>query len=260
PIGSWDVSSVNSMYYMFSGASSFNQPIGSWDVSSVSDMNGMFSHASSFNQPIGSWDVSSVSNMWLMFEEITLSTPNYDNLLLGWSQLTLQTGVFFHAGFSKYSSAAANARQEIITNFAWTITDGGLAPELPGSFILSSDASTPDTDGSFILTWTSSVRADDYSVYRYSCYITEINGSLNLLEEKITDLNLDLNGYLDGTYYFIVVAHNNYGDTLSNCIQVIVKREGLPERNPPEIPGYNLVLIVAVLSITILVIKKKYDI
>ena len=73
-----------------------------------------------------------------MFVEVTLSTPNYDNLLLGWSQLTLQTGVTFHAGNSKYSSAAENARQAIITNFSWTIIDGGPAtpeessPEIPG--------------------------------------------------------------------------------------------------------------------------------
>jgi len=62
-----------------------------------------------------------------MFSGVTLSTSNYDNLLLGWSQLTLQTGVTFHAGNSKYSSAAENARQAIITNFSWTIIDGGLA-------------------------------------------------------------------------------------------------------------------------------------
>ncbi|MEJ2295986.1 MAG: hypothetical protein P8Y23_14615 [Candidatus Lokiarchaeota archaeon] len=56
-------------------------------------------------------------------------TSNYDDLLLGWSQLTLQSGVTFDAGYSKYSDAAADARQFIISNFAWTITDGGLVSE-----------------------------------------------------------------------------------------------------------------------------------
>ena len=137
PIGDWDVSSVTDMGYMFYGASSFNQPLGDWDVSSVIYMYDMFSGASSFNQPLGSWNVLNVIIMEDMFYGVTLSTPNYDNLLLGWSQLTLQKGVSFHAGYSKYSSAAKDARQAIIKNFGWTIIDGGLAngeisPIIPG--------------------------------------------------------------------------------------------------------------------------------
>jgi len=73
-----------------------------------------------------------VTSMSSMFYGVTLSTSNYDNLLLGWSQLTLQSNVTFDAGYSKYSNTAADARQFIITTFAWTITDGGLATELPG--------------------------------------------------------------------------------------------------------------------------------
>ena len=220
PINDWDVSSVTNMYTMFYSATSFNQPIGNWNVSSVTTMYGMFHMASSFNQPIGSWDVSSVTTMYYMFYDAALSTPNYDNLLLGWSQLSLKSNVIFHAGNSKYSNAALDAKQSIITNFAWTIYDGGLA--IPGTFTLSSDAKTPDTDGSFTLTWTSSSGANNYSVYRHSGFITEINGSLTSLANETTDLMLTLSDYLDGTYYFIIVAYNTYGDTLSNCISVLV--------------------------------------
>jgi surface protein len=253
PIGTWDVSNVIYMGYMFVYAFSFNQPIDDWDVSSVTDMESMFEWATSFNQPLGNWDVSSVTTMGAMLFGVKLSTPNYDNLLVGWSLLTLQTGVSFHAGDSKYSNAAKDARQAIITNFSWTITDGGLATP-PLAFTLSSNAGTPDSDGSFTLTWTSSGGANNYSVYRYFDYITEFNGSLIPLAEEITDLTWTLNGYSDGTYYFIVVAHNEDGDTLSNCIQVIVLRG----KSSQEIPGYNLVLIVAGLGIAIaFVIKKK---
>ncbi|MHA1354420.1 MAG: BspA family leucine-rich repeat surface protein, partial [Candidatus Heimdallarchaeota archaeon] len=125
-IGLWDVSSVINMEHIFDRASFFNQDIGDWDVSSVTNMNFMFYEATIFNQDIGDWDVSSVTDMAGMFYGVTLSTSNYDCLLLGWSQLTLQDGVSFHGGNSKYSAgAAAVARASIISTYSWSITDGG---------------------------------------------------------------------------------------------------------------------------------------
>ncbi|MFX1277906.1 MAG: ABC transporter substrate-binding protein [Promethearchaeota archaeon] len=101
-------------------------------------------------------------------------------------------------------------------------------PSLPGPFTLSSTAGSPDNDGLFDLTWTSSSNADNYTVYEYNHYITEINGSLSLLTDQTSSLSLPLSGYVAGTYYFIVVAHNEHGNTLSNCIQVI-STLGAPE-------------------------------
>ena len=76
PIGSWDVSNVTDMYWMFAQATSFNQPIGSWDVSNVTDMTEMFCYATSFNQPIGSWNVSNVNKMSRMFfDAIAFNQP-----------------------------------------------------------------------------------------------------------------------------------------------------------------------------------------
>ncbi|MFX0101301.1 MAG: hypothetical protein ACFFCS_17135 [Candidatus Hodarchaeota archaeon] len=40
--------------------------------------------------------------------------------------MTLQDSVVFHAGDSKYTNGtAATARQKIIDDFGWTISDGG---------------------------------------------------------------------------------------------------------------------------------------
>ena len=138
PIGNWDVSNVtgdDGMWYMFQNAAAFNQPIGSWDVSHVTNMNHMFAGATSFNQPIGGWDVSNVTDMSYMFEGDTLSPTNYDDLLKGWSlshlvgrheYIFVKRNVNFNAGYSKYDSGdSAKARQKLIDNYDWTISDAG---------------------------------------------------------------------------------------------------------------------------------------
>ncbi len=125
-IGSWDVSKVTNMQSMFSSASNFNQDISGWDVSNVTIMSQMFQGATSFNRDISDWNVSNVTDMGNMLNEVTLSTDNYDSLLISWSQQDVQPNVNFHGGNSKYSSASENARQ-ILVDKGWTINDGGKA-------------------------------------------------------------------------------------------------------------------------------------
>jgi surface protein len=124
-IGKWDVSKVTNMFRMFYGASAFNHDIGNWNVRKVRDMSGMFAEAESFNQDISKWNVRKVNNMSRMFLDITLSSENYDALLIAWSKLNLKPKVDFNAGNSKYLYGK-EARQKIINNFGWTIIDGGL--------------------------------------------------------------------------------------------------------------------------------------
>ena len=149
-VSKWDVSSVTSMKSMFRGATSADPDVDEWVVSSVTNMEGMFLNATAANPDVSQWDVSNVVNMADMFHSATNATPNmiswsfsnvtdmhymlygltldtaaYSNLLLRIRQTTAQSGVRFHGGSSKYDSSAITARNELINNLNWTITDGG---------------------------------------------------------------------------------------------------------------------------------------
>ena len=86
------------------------------DLSNVTDMSYMFGNATAFDQDIGSWDVTALTNASFMFFGATLSTANYDALLVDWNAQALQNGVTFHGGNSTYcagstrKNAAANAQ------------------------------------------------------------------------------------------------------------------------------------------------------
>ena len=125
-VSNWDTSSVTSMHSMFAGATSANPDVSNWDTSSVTNMRSMFEFATSFNRDLGSWNVRSLSDASNMFSGVTLSTTNYDSLLVGWGSQELRTGVTFDGGNSKHcSDVAVAARAKMIATNGWTITDGG---------------------------------------------------------------------------------------------------------------------------------------
>ena len=124
-IGSWNVSSVKLTNHMFWGATSFNQGISAWNVSAVTNMWGMFSGATAFNQNLGGWAITSVTSMNDMFLNTSLSTTNYDQILQGWSSLSVRSFVTFSAGSTKYSSPASAARAILTDTKGWNIMDGG---------------------------------------------------------------------------------------------------------------------------------------
>ncbi|MFZ1702943.1 MAG: BspA family leucine-rich repeat surface protein [Saprospiraceae bacterium] len=151
-ISTWDVSNVILINNMFEGATSFNGNISTWDVSSITSMNYMFKGAIAFDQDLSAWNVSNVTQMNSMFEGVTLSTANYDALLIGWDALTLQSNVIFHAGNSLYC-AGASARYNRIASDNWTITDGGLDPGGCGP---------PSND--FITTWATTTPNESITI------------------------------------------------------------------------------------------------
>ena len=90
----------------------------------------------------------------------------------------------------------------------------------PEYFTLSSDAGAPDPDGSFNLNWTISVGADNYSIYTHDSLITDINDSITLLHEGLTNYSVPISGLSQGDYYYIAVAYNETGYYESNCLKI----------------------------------------
>lgn len=91
---------------MFNGATAFNQNISTWDTSKVTFMDSMFTGASAF------------------------STANYSALLnaLYSNVSNLQSDVRLDAPVTYYSSGAQAARDALINNKGWKISDRGLEP------------------------------------------------------------------------------------------------------------------------------------
>ncbi|MCF6225681.1 MAG: DUF285 domain-containing protein, partial [Xanthomonadales bacterium] len=122
----WNTESVVLMSFMFRGASSANPDVSGWNTTAVTHMIQMFKGAISFDQDIGGWNVTALELASNMFADATLSTANYESLLIGWEAQLLNAGVTFSGGNSTYCSPqAAAARAQLITANSWVITDGG---------------------------------------------------------------------------------------------------------------------------------------
>ena len=97
-----------------------------FNLSKVTDATNMFLGCTSLTT-VPLFDLSKVTNATSMFLDVTLTTQSYSDFLINLATLPLQSGVSFHGGNSKYNPTAATARAYLISNFGWTITDGGAA-------------------------------------------------------------------------------------------------------------------------------------
>ena len=126
----------------------------------------------------------------------------------------------------------------------------------PGDFILTSDANDPDRNGIFYLSWTDSDGAENYSIYYYTSVITEINGSIINLAYQNAESPFLVTQLLDGEFYYVVVAYNETGTTMSNNVHITIKITEPGDK--VVIRGYNLFWLLSILSIVCLfTIKKK---
>ncbi|MHA1457952.1 MAG: ABC transporter substrate-binding protein, partial [Promethearchaeota archaeon] len=143
-------------------------------------------------------------------QDLDLISHQYDNL--PYEITDLETGKYY------FILASYNISGETLSNCIYVDV---LRP-VPGLFTLTSDATNPDTDGSFNLSWTSSEGADNYSVYKHTGPITEINETIEVLAYQNATSPFQITETADGIYYYGILAVNATGVTLSNTIFVNV--------------------------------------
>ncbi|MHA2281564.1 MAG: ABC transporter substrate-binding protein [Promethearchaeota archaeon] len=167
------------------------------------------------------WSISSGADNYSIYKsESPITYPN-DGLTLVANQTAISPYQIsgLKTGNHYYVLVAHNESGIKMSN---SISVSVLLPA-PGNFTLGSDAETPDTDGIFNLTWTASTGADNYSVYTSNSFILEINSSLELLADQNAFSPFLVSNRRTGDNYFIVVAYNETGHSLSNCILVEVQ-------------------------------------
>ncbi len=123
-----NLSNCTNLSFMFVNATNIGNGMANWnwDTSNISSLSSMFISATSFDEDISSWNVINVTNFFNMFAGVTLSSTNYDALLISWDAQVVKPNISFNGGFSQYCSLdAQNARASLIANDTWTITDGG---------------------------------------------------------------------------------------------------------------------------------------
>jgi len=121
----FDLSSVTNASYMFYQCTTLTT-VPLFNLSNCTSTHSMFRQCTALTT-VPLFDLSKVTNATSMFLGVTLTTQSYSDFLINLATLPLQSGVSFHGGNSKYNPTAATARAYLISNFGWTITDGGAA-------------------------------------------------------------------------------------------------------------------------------------
>lgn len=258
PIGSWDTSNVRFMERLFSDATAFNQNIGNWDTSSVFFMNDMFAYATSFSQDLSNWDVSNVISMSGMFYGVTLSTSNYNSLLIQWSQLALQSDLTFHAGYSRYSSGTAeNARNYIINTFSWTIYDGGVYSPDTLTLIKPDESSSWEKGTRHEITWTSTGMISDVNIelYNNGQFVMEIRHHTSNDGEYSWYITTELNA---SDSYQVKIIDTDYILTYVFSDLFQIRNQSTSTTAPNVIFGYDIPYLIGFCLFTIVTLIVLY--
>lgn len=124
-----NLSKVTDTSFMFYGCAAFNCTL-IFDTRNIVNMTAMFAFCPSLKQRLSSFNIENVANMtnFLTGGDVNEigATSNYDYTLISWANQVPQNGIVFDGGDSKYSLDGKTARDILINEYGWVISDGGL--------------------------------------------------------------------------------------------------------------------------------------
>ena len=103
-------------------------------------MGGMFANATNFNQDISNWIITGVTSLSGFMDgksDLNYNYQYYDNILTSWSQQQLKTGVQLGMGGVKFSCVNYDYKIGLLSDYAWSISDGGCNPPYPPTTFIS---------------------------------------------------------------------------------------------------------------------------
>lgn len=125
-VSGWNTAEVRDMSFMFAGANTAKPEVSNWQVAQVKSMRSMFYRAAAATPNMNAWNFAQISDLHRMFWGVTLPTDIYSNMLVQLSATAEAKDVLLHGGYSKYNTAGAAARQELMAR-GWVLIDGGRA-------------------------------------------------------------------------------------------------------------------------------------
>lgn len=99
----WNLSNGTNFNSFLFGTPRFNQVVAAFNLSSMTNGQQFLYTSTDFNQDVSALDVSAMTDGTLFLGLTSLSTANYDLLLVAWNALSLQSGVPFSVGTTKYT-------------------------------------------------------------------------------------------------------------------------------------------------------------
>ena len=133
---SWDVSNVTSFAQMFRNCTNLAaagvNSIAGWDVGSGQSFNAFMRGVTAVGSlDLSGWDITSATTFAGFIPSVSLSTANYDALLISWAAqsfiLNAQTATFGGSTYTGGGTAAAARATLEAGKGGWNISDGGVA-------------------------------------------------------------------------------------------------------------------------------------
>lgn len=129
-------------------------------------------------------------------------------------------------------------------------------PDAPENVSLATD---PDNNGEVFINWHESEDATGYRIYRNTSWINDFDPSLTLVADVATNATYTDTVPSNGTYYYVVVAYNDDGNSsISACESIFVVIEPSGDGNgPSKIPGMLTPIMIVASIMAIVMLSRK---